>query len=186
MTEPAGVDLRASHTAERARPARSASQRSGVASIDIPRTSGICSSGSGTVSNGEMHYMQRHGVMPAARNSCSPAPCAFRSAPMDYWPAGGARRARWLQDRGSLRVALTLWGATTQDSARALASLAAELQQRIGPFATGVRRHGPGARESPRPRRGLGWIGKHPNLIAREPGLVVLSREILTDLPRHR
>ena len=67
---------------------------------------------------------------------------------------------------------------------RALATLAAELQQRIGPFGYRVCVDTAPVLEKALARdAGLGWIGKHTNLIARERGSWFFLGEILTDLP---
>jgi len=67
---------------------------------------------------------------------------------------------------------------------RALATLATELQQRIGPFGYRVCVDtAPVLEKALAANAGLGWIGKHTNLIARERGSWFFLGEILTDLP---
>src|SRR5205807_2636114 len=64
------------------------------------------------------------------------------------------------------------------------ATLATELQQRIGPFGYRVCVDTAPVLEKALARdAGLGWIGKHTNLIARERGSWFFLGEILTDLP---
>jgi epoxyqueuosine reductase len=66
----------------------------------------------------------------------------------------------------------------------ALASLARSLQQRIGTFGYRVCVDTAPVLEKALAREaGLGWIGKHTNLIAREAGSWFFLGEILTDLP---
>jgi len=67
---------------------------------------------------------------------------------------------------------------------RALATLAHELKERIGPFGYRVCVDTAPVLEKALARdAGLGWIGKHTNLIAREAGSYFFLGEILTDLP---
>jgi len=66
---------------------------------------------------------------------------------------------------------------------RALADLARELQERIGPFGYRVCVDSAPVLEKALARQaGLGWIGKHTNLIARDAGSYFFLGEILTDL----
>jgi epoxyqueuosine reductase len=66
----------------------------------------------------------------------------------------------------------------------ALAKLAAETNRRIGPFGYRVCVDSAPVLEKALARNaGLGWIGKHTNLIARDAGSWFFLGEILTDLP---
>ncbi len=157
MTEPANVDLRAlrHELSERARAL--GFDALGVASIDIPEDERHLLKWLEEGFHGEMHYMQRHGVMRSRPQQLLPGTVRVVSARMDYWPAA-AHDAR--------------------------ATLAAELQQRIGPFGYRVCVDTAPVLEKALARdAGLGWIGKHTNLIARERGSWFFLGEILTDLP---
>jgi epoxyqueuosine reductase len=66
---------------------------------------------------------------------------------------------------------------------RALAELAQQLSERIGPFGYRVCVDSAPVLEKALARNaGLGWIGKHTNLIARDAGSYFFLGEILTDL----
>jgi len=90
---------------------------------------------------------------------------------MDYWPAARATRARCSKDPRLAYVSRYALGRDYHKTLRrALATLAAELQQRIGPSATGCASTRPRCSRKRSPATRLGWIGKHTNLIARERG----------------
>ena len=185
MTGPAGVDLRAlrRELSERARAL--GFDALGVASIDIPEDERHLLKWLKEGFHGEMHYMQRHGVMRSRPQQLHPGTVRVVSARMDYWPAE-ARDARSVLADG--RLAYVSRYALGRDYhktlRRALATLAVELQQRIGPFGYRVCVDTAPVLEKALARdAGLGWIGKHTNLIARERGSWFFLGEILTDLP---
>jgi epoxyqueuosine reductase len=132
-----------------------------------------------------MHYMQRHGVMRSRPQELTPGTVRVVSARMDYWPAGAQAAQAVLADASLGYVSRYALGRDYHKILRrALAELAREIQGLIGPFGYRVcvdtapvleRAH---ARDA-----GLGWIGKHTNLIAREAGSYFFLGEILTDLP---
>ena len=185
MRGPVGVDLRAlrRELGERARALGFAAL--GVASIDIPEDERHLLKWLSHGFHGEMHYMQRHGVMRSRPQQLHPGTVRVVSARMDYWPAE-ARDARSVLADG--RLAYVSRYALGRDYhktlRRALATLATELQQRIGPFGYRVCVDTAPVLEKALARdAGLGWIGKHTNLIARERGSWFFLGEILTDLP---
>src|SRR6202165_4153051 len=185
MTEPAGVDLRAlrGELSERARAL--GFDALGVASIDIPEDERHLLKWLEDGFHGEMHYMQRHGVMRSRPQQLLPGTVRVVSARMDYWPAAAHDARAVVGDRRlphGLRYAL---GRDYHKTLRrALATLAAELQQRIGPFGYRVCVDTAPVLEKALAREaGLGWVGKHTNLIARERGSWVFLGVILTDPP---
>src|SRR3977135_1903381 len=98
MTEPAGVDLRAlrHELSERARAL--GFDALGVASIDIPEDERHRLKVLGDGFHGEMHYMQRHGVMRSRPQQLLPGTVRVVSARMDYWPAAARKARAVLQD----------------------------------------------------------------------------------------
>src|SRR5579872_2593743 len=135
--------------------------------------------------HGEMSYMQRHGTRRSRPAELAPGSVRVISVRMNYWP-GGARGAREVLEDGALgylsRYAL---GRDYHKVMRkALAHLAEELAAQIGPFGYRVCVDSAPVLEKALARNaGLGWIGKHTNLIARDAGSWFFLGEILTDLP---
>jgi epoxyqueuosine reductase len=129
--------------------------------------------------------MERHGVMRSRAAQLAPGAIRVLSARMDYWPPA-ARNAEAVLADGTLGyVSRYALGRDYHKVLRQrLADLARGLQQRIGPFGYRVCVDTAPVLERALAREaGLGWIGKHTNLIAREAGSFFFLGEILTDLP---
>ena len=104
---------------------------------------------------------------------------------MDYWPAAARDAAAVLGDAESGYISRYALGRDYHKVLRgALAQLAKELAEDIGPFGYRVCvDSAPVLEKSLARNAGLGWIGKHTNLISREAGSWFFLGEILTDLP---
>jgi epoxyqueuosine reductase len=157
----------------------------GVAGIDIPEDERHLVRWLERGFHGEMHYMQRHGLMRSRPQLLAPKTIRVLSARMDYWPAD-ARPA--LDVLGEPTLGYVSRYALGRDYhkvlRRALVKLAAELERRIGPIGYRVCVDTAPVLEKALAREaGLGWIGKHTNLIARDAGSWFFLGEILTDVP---
>ncbi|HEV8017286.1 MAG TPA: tRNA epoxyqueuosine(34) reductase QueG [Steroidobacteraceae bacterium] len=157
----------------------------GVASIDIPEDERHLLRWLDHGFHGEMHYMQRHGLMRSRPARLAPGTVRVVSARMDYWPAAAREAHAVLSDPTLGYVSRYALGRDYHKILRrGLAALARELQQRIGAFGYRVCVDTAPVLEKALARdAGLGWIGKHTNLIAREAGSWFFLGEILTDLP---
>ena len=95
MTEPAGVDLRAlrHELSERARAL--GFDALGVASIDIPDDERHLLKWLGDGFHGEMHYMQRHGVMRSRPQQLLPGTMRVVSARERIKPASPVNAKHW-------------------------------------------------------------------------------------------
>jgi epoxyqueuosine reductase len=135
--------------------------------------------------HGEMHYMQRHGSKRSRPWELVPGTVRVVSARMDYWPAAAADPAAVLADGSLGYVSRYALGRDYHKVLRgSLAALARGLAQRIGPFGYRVCVDSAPVLEKALARSaGLGWIGKHTNLIAQDAGSLFFLGEILTDLP---
>ncbi|TLY75608.1 MAG: tRNA epoxyqueuosine(34) reductase QueG [Gammaproteobacteria bacterium] len=185
MTGPASLDLHAlrGELGERARAL--GFDALGVASIDIPEDERHLLKWLNDGFHGEMHYMQRHGVLRSRPQQLHPGTVRVVSARMDYWPAAARDARAVLGDPRLAYVSRYALGRDYHKTLRhALGTLARQLQQRIGPFGYRVCVDTAPVLEKALARdAGLGWIGKHTNLIARERGSWFFLGEILTDLP---
>jgi epoxyqueuosine reductase len=135
--------------------------------------------------HGEMDYMQRHGLMRSRPQELAPGTARVISVRMDYWPKEARDAEEVLADPSSGYVSRYALGRDYHKIMRgALARLADEFNQRIGPFGYRVCVDTAPVLEKALARNaGLGWIGKHTNLIARDAGSWFFLGEILTDLP---
>jgi epoxyqueuosine reductase len=135
--------------------------------------------------HGEMGYMERHGVLRSRPSDLVPGTVRVISVRMDYWP-GTARDAEEVLGDSTLGYVsrYALGRDYHKVLRRSLARLAESLAQQIGPFGYRVCVDSAPVLEKALARNaGLGWIGKHTNLISSEAGSFFFLGEILTDLP---
>ena len=156
----------------------------GVASIEIPEDERHLLRWLDEGFHGEMDYMERHGVMRSRPQQLAPGTVRVVSARMDYWPAGARDAEEVLADPAAGYVSRYAVGRDYHKILRrALATLAQQLKARIGSFGYRVCVDSAPVLEKALARNaGLGWIGKHTNLIARDAGSYFFLGEILTDL----
>ncbi len=157
----------------------------GVASIEIPEDERHLMRWLEAGFHGDMEYMQRHGTMRSRPQELVPGTVRVISVRMDYWPDDAASAEETLADGMLGYVSRYALGRDYHKVMRGtLAKLAAETNRRIGPFGYRVCVDSAPVLEKALARNaGLGWIGKHTNLIARDAGSWFFLGEILTDLP---
>ncbi len=185
MTGPAAIDLDAAKRGLLAKARALGFDALGVTAIDIPEDERHLLKWLDAGWHGEMEYMRRHARLRGRPQELLPGTVRVVSVRMDYWP-GEARDAQAvLRDRGLGYVSRYALGRDYHKVLRqALARLAADLSRRIGKFGYRVCVDSAPVLEKAHARNaGLGWIGKHTNLIAREAGSWFFLGEILTDLP---
>jgi epoxyqueuosine reductase len=159
--------------------------RIGVARIDIPEDEQHLLRWLEAGFHGDMDYMRRHGTMRSRPQELAPGSIRVVSARMDYWPAAARDATQVLRDAESGYISRYALGRDYHKVLRgSLARLAKELAEDIGPFGYRVCVDSAPVLEKAHARNaGLGWIGKHTNLIARDAGSWFFLGEILTDLP---
>jgi epoxyqueuosine reductase len=159
-------------------------QHVGVASIDLGADAAHLADWLAAGRHGEMQYMQRHGSKRTAPVELVPGTLTILSASMDYWPADARDAHDVLADRETAYVSRYALGRDYHKVLRgALQALADDIAARIGPFGYRVFvDSGPVLEKALARNAGLGWIGKHTNLIARDAGSWFFLGEILTDL----
>jgi epoxyqueuosine reductase len=135
--------------------------------------------------HGEMGYMERHGTLRSRPAELAPGSVRVVSARMDYWPAEAHEPNEILEDGTRAYLSRYALGRDYHKVLRgALAHLAESLHEQIGPFGYRVCVDSAPVLEKALARNaGLGWIGKHTNLLARDAGSWFFLGEILTDLP---
>ena len=156
----------------------------GIAGIELTEDERLLNNWLEAGRHGQMHYMERHGAKRSRPAQLLPGTLRVISARMDYWP-GAARDAAAVLSEGALgyvsRYALGRDYHTLMR--KALQQLADYLTTLLGPHGHRVYSDSAPVLEKALARNaGLGWIGKHTNLIARDAGSYFFLGEIYTDL----
>ncbi len=135
--------------------------------------------------HGTMHYMQAHGTRRSRPGELVPGTVRVLSARMDYL-ASSQQRARELLDHESAAyVSRYALGRDYHKLLRKrLQALAARIAEHIGTFGYRVFVDSAPVLEKPLAEKsGLGWIGKHSNLLNTSAGSWFFLGELYTDLP---
>ena len=135
--------------------------------------------------HGEMLYMERHGTRRSRPAELIPGTVRIISARMAYWPEEGAD-PHWLLDQPH-RAYISRY-ALGRDYhkvlRRRLQTLATRIEATVGTFGYRAFADSAPVLEKALARNaGLGWIGKHTNLLARDAGSWFFIGELYTDLP---
>ncbi len=134
--------------------------------------------------HGQMRWMARHGTRRSRPAELVPGTLTVISARMDYLPPAGVAPATVLADASLAYVSRYALGRDYHKLLRRrLARLAERIAEAVGPFGHRVFVDSAPVLEKPLAERaGLGWIGKHTNLLSREAGSWFFLGEIYTDL----
>jgi epoxyqueuosine reductase len=134
--------------------------------------------------HGAMQYMARHGAKRARAPELVPGTVRVISARMDYWPPG-ADPESVLAEPALAYVSRYALGRDYHKLVRPrLARLASRLAEAVG--AEGYRAFtdsAPVLEKALAREAGLGWIGKHTNLLDRHDGSWFFLGEVFTDVP---
>lgn len=134
--------------------------------------------------HGEMDYMQRHGLKRARPAELMPGTIRVISVRMDYLPADTNMIATLNNPKLGYVSRYALGRDYHKLIRKRLEQLAAKIQHKYG--AMGYRAFCDSAPVMEKPlaeKAGLGWIGKHTNLINSKAGSWFFLGEIFTDLP---
>ena len=134
--------------------------------------------------HGELRYMARHGVRRARPAELVPGTIRIVSVRMDY-RRGGADPDAVLADPALGYVSRYALGRDYHKLIRRrLQRLADHIESEAGPFGYRAFADSAPVMEKPLARNaGLGWIGKHTNLIDKAAGSWFFLGELYTDLP---
>ena len=135
--------------------------------------------------HGEMHYMERHGTRRSRPGDLVPGTIRVISARMDYWPADAQEADSVLQDPALAYLSRYALGRDYHKVVRKrLQKLADRIAAHTGPFAYRVfSDSAPVLEKALAQNAGLGWIGKHTNLINEQAGSWFFLGELYTNLP---
>jgi epoxyqueuosine reductase len=134
--------------------------------------------------HGAMEYMARHGSRRTRPTELVPGTRSVIAVRMDYLPGPSSPIAAMTADRTRAAVARYALGRDYHRVLRRrLQHLAERIAAAVGPFGYRVFTDSAPVMEKPLAQRaGLGWIGKHTNLINRHAGSWFFLGEIYTDL----
>jgi len=135
--------------------------------------------------HGGMDYMQRHGTKRSRPAELEPGTLSVISVRMDYLPAEAAESWSVLQDGELAYISRYALGRDYHKLMRKrLQQLADRITRSVGEF--GYRAFVDSAPVLEKPlatKAGLGWVGKHSNLLHRDSGSWFFLGELYTDLP---
>ena len=156
----------------------------GVANIDLPSDEAFFLDWLRAGFNGEMGYMSRHGSKRSRPAELVPGTVSCVSVRMDYWPQDAADAMGALADGSIGYVSRYALGRDYHKVLRArLQKLCTRIQEAVGPLGYRVFTDSAPVLEKALARNaGLGWIGKHTNLIDRNAGSYFFLGEIYLNL----
>jgi len=135
--------------------------------------------------HGEMDYMQRHGTRRSRPAELVPGTVRVISVRLEYWPAEAQPAEAVLQDPALAYLSRYALGRDYHKLMRKrLQQLAVKIESLTGPF--GYRAFtdsAPVLEKALAQQAGLGWIGKHTNLINERTGSWFFIGELYTNLP---
>lgn len=135
--------------------------------------------------HGDMDYMQRHGGKRSRPRELEPGTLRVICARMDYLPETRDRSELALANPATAFVSRYALGRDYHKlMRRRLQSMARKIGEQVGEFGYRVFVDSAPVLEKPLAQKaGLGWIGKHTNLIHPRAGSWFFLGEIYTDLP---
>ena len=142
-------------------------QQVGIADTNLSETETLFETWLEKGFHGEMTYMSRHGKKRTQPESLVPGTVRVISARMDYWPQDSADAESELNDAEQAYISRYAVGRDYHEVLRErLRMLAKFVQEKIGSFGYRVFVDSAPVLEKPLAHKaGLGWIGKHTNLI---------------------
>jgi len=135
--------------------------------------------------HGRMDYMSKHGTKRSRPAELEPGTVSVISARLDYLPPDSANPETILANPEKAYISRYALGRDYHKVLRnRLQKLATYIEQAIGPFGYRVfTDSAPVMEKALAEKAGLGWIGKHSNLLAEQTGSWFFLGEIYTDLP---
>ena len=160
-------------------------QQVGVAGVDLGEAESRFRSWLARGFHGEMGYLSRHGSKRTRPAELVPGTVRVISARMDYWPGGSADAEEMLDRSPHAYVSRYALGRDYHKVLRSrLKRLAEFIRVRAGGAGYRVFVDSAPVLEKPLAQNaGLGWIGKHTNLLNANAGSWFFLGELFTDIP---
>ena len=160
-------------------------QQIGITGVELEKSESRLQSWLQQGFHGQMHYMDQHGTKRSHPDHLIPGTISMISARMDYLPGSQEQAISLLDHPEKAYISRYALGRDYHKLMRKrLASLANKIAEAVGPF--GHRAFVDSAPVLEKPiaeNAGLGWIGKHTNLINSKAGSWFFLGELYTDLP---
>jgi epoxyqueuosine reductase len=160
-------------------------QQVGISDVDLAQAERRLTDWLDKDYHGEMDYMRRHGTKRSRPAELLPNTCRVISVRMDYLPHDQDQASALLDHDSIGYVSRYALGRDYHKVLRRrLQQLASRIEEHAGPF--GYRAFVDSAPVLEKPlanKAGLGWIGKHTNVINKDAGSWFFLGELYTDLP---
>ena len=160
-------------------------QQLGVSDVDLSKAEAELSSWVKDRFHGEMDYMARHGAKRTQPNILVEGTIRVITVRMDYWPEQAAEPWAVLADNQQGFISRYALGRDYHKlMRRRLAKLAEKIKAEVGDMSYRVFcDSAPVMEKALAEKSGIGWQGKHSNILNREHGSYFFLGEIYTDLP---
>jgi epoxyqueuosine reductase len=160
-------------------------QQLGVSGVDLDEDEAHLNDWLAAGWHGDMGYMARHGTRRTRPAELQPGTIRVISVRMDYWPGEAADADATLANGACAYISRYALGRDYHKVLRQrLKRLADRMTASVGPFGYRVFVDSAPVLEKALARNGgLGWIGKHTNVINSRAGSWFFLGEIYTDLP---
>ena len=159
-------------------------QQVGIADVDLSQDEDFLTSWLTEGLHGDMHYMEKHGTKRSRPAELEPGTLRIISVRMDYLP-NAHDMDNVLADASLAYISRYALGRDYHKLIRnRLQQLANKISEKIGPF--GYRAFtdsAPVLEKALANKAGLGWLGKHTNLINSDAGSWFFLGELFIDLP---
>jgi len=160
-------------------------QQVGIADVDLQQAEDRLGEWLRSKFHGSMEYMARHGSKRSRPEELVPGTLRVICVRMDYLPEDQASTKQLLDDGSSAYISRYALGRDYHKVLRGrLRALARRIQESIGEFGYRVFvDSAPVLEKALAEKAGIGWIGKHTNVIDRDTGSWFFLGELYTDLP---
>lgn len=159
-------------------------QQLGISNIDLTEAESHLQQWLGQSYHGEMEWMASHGLKRSRPALLEAGTCSVISVRMDYFPPATADSELVLNHPELAYISRYALGRDYHKVLKSrLKQLAKQIQQSVGDFGYRVFVDSAPVLEKPiAVKAGLGWVGKHSNILNRDAGSWFFLGEIYTDL----
>ena len=160
-------------------------QQTGITDIELSQAESRLADWLRAGFHGAMDYMERHGSKRSRPDELVPGTLRVISVRMDYLPEPQDAAKRRLDDGSSAYISRYALGRDYHKLLRGrLRALARRIEENIGKFGYRVFvDSAPVLEKALAEKAGIGWVGKHTNVIDRDSGSWFFLGELYTDLP---